>query len=230
MNRQKTTKDWQPKRPAKILLIGHDPRLHKSDTRAEYALFANYFFQNITRLQSDRRKFNLAKSAIEMVIYLTANNYSPDEIYITNLYNGILVAPKRKTVLIPSDKVKTEIARLKKIVWNNPTIEYIFPMSLQVNYWLQKYGFYEANNEFLADSEPSARGIKNNPPYFQAKKSGTFKLICGQRFRFNFGNQIVIPILHAKNFPLKARFYNSYHDCYEGIVNYFIQKNRVGLA
>lgn len=220
----KKTKDWHSILPAKILLIGHDPRLQKSDTLAEYALFANYFFQKIDKSPSDKSKYNLAKSAIDMLTYLTANKYLPEKVYITNLCNCSLAhAPKGKTVLIPPEKIENEIKKLKEIVTENPKIEYIFPMSLQVNYWLQKYEFYEANAEFLSGTEPNTKGIENNPPYFQPKKLGTFKLICGNRYKFNYGNQIVIPILHTKNYPLKWRFYQSYNDCYEKIINYFKQ-------
>ena len=38
------TLDWKPREPPRALLIGHDPRLQKSNTQAEYVLFANYYF------------------------------------------------------------------------------------------------------------------------------------------------------------------------------------------
>ncbi|MHA1231924.1 MAG: hypothetical protein ACTSPQ_14890 [Candidatus Helarchaeota archaeon] len=218
-------KDWQSLTNPKILLIGHDPRLQKSNTIADYALFANFYFDKINKSPQDKSKYNFAKSAFDMLSYLTNNQYSPEEIYITNLYNDVLEhAPKGRTVLIPPEKIPTEIERLKKIIDNNPTIKYIFPMSLQVNYWLQKYKFYEQNTEFLDQTKPSSNGIKNEPPYFQPKKTGTFKLICGKRYKYNYGKQIVIPILHAKNYPLKGRFLQSYGNCYKNIVNYFKKK------
>ena len=221
-----STKDWQPLFEPKILLIGHDPRLQKSNTIAEYALFANFYFDRINNSPRNQSKYNFAKSAFDMLLYLTNGRYEPEEIYITNLYNDILEhAPRGKTVLIPPEKISTQIERLREIIKKNSTIEYIFPMSLQVNYWLQKFGFYECHTEFLAMTEPSRKGMKNERPYFQPRKTGTFKLICGKRCKYNFGKQIVIPILHAKNYPLKGRFLQAYGECYKNIKNYFKQKS-----
>lgn len=64
-------KDWNPFeqldiRP-KVLLIGHDPCLRKSDTIAAYALFSDYYFKFKSEPLngSDRRKYGLAKNSFE---------------------------------------------------------------------------------------------------------------------------------------------------------------------
>ena len=147
------TKDWPSKGKAKLLLIGHDPRLRETDTIAEYALFANYYFASEPKAPSEKRKFGLAKSTFEHVFYLTMNKIKPEEIYVTNLCNDALPhAPKGKSVLIPQDIAADGVVRLHEILKQNASITYILPMSLQVNYWLQKLEFYNSHNNFISDT------------------------------------------------------------------------------
>lgn len=47
---------------AKVLVIGHDPRLQKSNTIAEYCFFADYFFRPLPKSPSELRKYKLAES------------------------------------------------------------------------------------------------------------------------------------------------------------------------
>ena len=51
------TKPWIPENP-KALVIGHDPRLNRSDTIAEYSLFADYYFQSIRTRTSEKKNMN----------------------------------------------------------------------------------------------------------------------------------------------------------------------------
>lgn len=215
------TQDWRTDKKAKALIIGHDPRLQESDTIAEYALFANYYFSPEPKRFAEKRKFFLAKSAFDQILFLTNNKISPDSIYITNLCNdGLPHAPKGKTVFIPEIKAREGIEHIEKILRENSSIEYIFPMSLQVNYWLQKLGFYSSNNFFVEDSEPKDKGLRNSEQFYEPKKTSTFLKICGNIFKVNDGKQTVIPTLHSKNFPLKGKFLN-YADCYNSIQMFF---------
>lgn len=217
-----STRDWKSIKEVKILVIGHDPRLQKSDTIAEYVLFADYYFREIPKNNSEKRKYELAKSTFEHIEYLTKGNFYPENIYLTNLCNSALEhAPKVKTVLIHKDKAESGLLNIEKILSDNSTIEYIFPMSLQVNYWLQKLNFYSSNDEFLKFSEPKENGIKSIPPYFQPKKPKTFTMICGKAFSINNGKQKVVPILHTKNFPLKGKFLEAYERAYNEIRKMF---------
>jgi hypothetical protein len=51
------TNDWPAQIEPKALLIGHYPRLQKSDTSADYALFADYHFRNeIPTSPAEKRK------------------------------------------------------------------------------------------------------------------------------------------------------------------------------
>jgi hypothetical protein len=214
-------KDWKSKLPAKVLIIGHDPRLQKSDTIAEYALFADYYFQGEPKSKSEKHKYDLAKSTFEQILEITCDKFKPEEFYLTNLCNTALPhAPKGKTVLISEDKATAGIKHIRQILKENLTIEFIFPMSLQVNYWLQKLEFYSSDTDFVKETEPKEKGIKNTEPYFEAKKSRTFLKVCGNQYRITNGKQIVIPVLHSKNYPLKANF-SAYLSNYEKTRNIF---------
>ena len=215
------TNDWKSLDDAKIVVVGHDPRLQVSDTIATYAFFADYYFKPEPKSGSEKRKYGLAKSAFEHILYLTNNKFTPEQIYITNLCNDALPhAPKNKTVLIPKDKAIDGISNIRQILTTNPSIEIIFPMSQQVNYWLQKLEFYAGRKEFVENSEPKTKGLINTPPYFEPKKGRAFKLVCGNQYKVVNNKQLVIPILHTKNFPLKHNF-KTYEDCYQKITEYF---------
>ena len=216
------TLDWKPKENApRALLIGHDPRLQQSDTQAEYVLFANYFFDKTIKDRTFKSKYGLAVSAFNQITHITNGKIKSEEIYITNLCNSALPhAPKGKTVYIPEDKAIAGVENIKRIIEENQSIEYIFPMSLQVNYWLQKLGLYYSSAEFVEKSTPKTKGILNEPPYYEPKEKYTFLLICGRKYQVKEGTKIVIPILHAKCFPLNKQFV-AYEPAYERIRNYF---------
>ncbi|TVR84401.1 MAG: hypothetical protein EA412_00390 [Chitinophagaceae bacterium] len=216
------TLDWEPKENApRALLIGHDPRLQNSDTQAEYVLFANYFFDKTIKDRSFKSKYGLAASSFNQITNITSGKIKPEEVYITNLCNSALPhAPKGKTVYLPEDKAIEGFENIKRIITENPGIEYIFPMSLQVNYWLQKLGLYDSNDDFVEKSTPKTNGILNEPPYYEPKEKSTFQMICGNNYHVSEGAQTVIPILHAKCFPLNKQF-RAYKPAYERIRNYF---------
>jgi hypothetical protein len=216
------TLDWIPKEHTpRALLIGHDPRLQQSDTQAEYVLFANYYFDKTIKDRAFKSKYGLAASAFNQITHITNGKIKPEEIYITNLCNSALPhAPKSKTVYIPEEKAITGVENIKKIIDENSTIEYLFPMSLQVNYWLQNLGLYDSNDGFVEKSSPRTIGVQNEPPYYEPKEKSSFLMICGNNYKVKEGSQAVIPILHAKCFPLNKQF-RAYEPAYEKIRNYF---------
>ena len=215
------TEDWKAIETAKALVIGHDPRLQKSDTIAAFALFADYFFRVKPTSPSEMRKYGLAKATFDQITDITNGNIIPKIMYVTNLCNYPLPRTPDKTVLITIDKAKAGLENIKNILLNNPTIDYIFPMSMQVNYWLQKLGFYSSNNDFLVLSEPREVGLLSNPPYYKPIQQKTFTLICGNIYTVTDGYQKVIPILHVKNYPLKGNFLEAYGLLYDHIRKYF---------
>jgi len=215
------TLDWKSKEEAKALVIGHDPRLQKSDTIANFVLFADYFFKDKPKSSSERQKFELAKSTFDQILKITNGIITPEEIYITNLCNESLPhAPKGKTVLIPEIKAIEGLKNIENILKENPTIEYVFPMSLQVNYWLQKLNFYHSSTDFVNKTEPKTKGIECVNPYFEPKESRTFLMICGNQYKIENGNQIIIQFCHSKNYPIKGNF-SAYQENYKNIHNYF---------
>jgi hypothetical protein len=215
------TQDWKPLKSPKALLIGHDPRLQTSDTIAEYALFANYFFDISIKDKAFKHKYGLSASAFSQITEITNGKIKPDEIYVTNFCNSALPhAPKGKTVFISLEKAKEGFDNILRILQENPGIEYVFPMSLQVNYWLQKLGLYDSENGFVESSTPRESGIQSVNPYFEPAKPRTFLLVCGNKYKALNTNQVVIPILHAKCYPLNDRF-KAYRPAYKKIMAYF---------
>lgn len=214
-------KDYGNIKKAKVLVIGHDPRLKLSDDIAEYCFYADYKFKADIKDKKDKRKKEFSKAVYDYIFELTNNKYNVDEIYFTNLCNDELPhAPKKKTVYIPIDKAKEGIKRIKDIL-NNSDIEFIFAMSLQVNYWLQELGFYSSNNEFLKNTIICDKGKLSINPYFKTIKSGTFKEICGNIYTVDGSKAKIIPILHVTQYPLRSFMKNHYGESLETIKCYF---------
>jgi hypothetical protein len=209
------TKPWGDLSKAKILVIGHDPRLQNSDTIADYCFYANYFFKEIPKRGNELQKYKLAESVFSYISYLTNYKFLADEYYITNLCNISLPhAPKGKTVLIPAEIAKKGIEDIEEFL-KNSEIKLIFAMSQQVNYWLQKLGFYDADVKYLKMAEPKEKGLISEQLYYEPRKSSAFKRICGKKYIVD-GKYALFPILHVKNYPFKGRFKRSYE---KGIFN-----------
>ncbi|MCC7186401.1 MAG: hypothetical protein IT185_09195 [Acidobacteria bacterium] len=115
-------------------MMGHDPRLQRSETRAEYALFANFFFKPVPTSPNALAKYKLAKSLFDYVRALASQGYHVDQIVVTNLCNAALPhAPKGKTVLITEQHARAGIADIHHILSQSTqsTVEVIFAMSQQ---------------------------------------------------------------------------------------------------
>ncbi len=217
-------RDWGDIEKAKILVIGHDPRLRDSDTIAEYCFFANYYFKEKLTSNSDKRKYALANNTFEQILYLTNNKYCVRDIFLTNLCNEELPhAPRNKTVLIPYEKARQGLSHILKIL-EKGKIEYIFTLSLQVNYWLQKLKFYNAEKDFLEAAEPKQKGVDNSQPFYEPMRPKSFQLICGNVYNSQDRRYKVIPILHPKNYPLTGNFL-CYQIQYDRVRNYFYKLN-----
>jgi hypothetical protein len=202
---------------ARVLVIGHDPRLQKSGTQAEYALFADYFFKPIPTRKSELAKYHLAEATFGYIGYLTSYKYPADQLVLTNLCNVALPhAPTGKTVLIPEEEAQVGVNAIRDLLGQS-NIEIIFVMSMQVNYWLQKLSFYPSITDFLKKAEPRARGISSKPPYYEPQQSKAFQLICGQCYTSD--NRKIVPILHVKNWPLRGAFAQAYRVSYENCIN-----------
>lgn len=224
----KRTKDYIPSKPPKVLLVGHDPRLRESPTIAEYALFADYHFSGLKKGQAWVSKKSFADLAYEQLRDLTGGKaFSDDEVYVTNLCNEELpnLPPEKCTMYIPRDKAEEGAKHIEQILMDNPTIQYVFPMSQQVNYWLQELCFYTSqNSEFLEDAIPNKTGEEHTPPYYEPKRGKAFLKICGKVFKPNnqeLADRVsIFPILHCRCYPLGDRF-KAYEKCYDEIRQWF---------
>ncbi|MBN1545152.1 MAG: hypothetical protein JW902_00670 [Syntrophaceae bacterium] len=202
---------------AKVLVIGHDPRLQDSHTLAGYALFGDYYFKPVPTRKNELAKYQLAEAVYSYIGHLTSNKYSPTQIVLTNLCNDALPhAPQGKTVYIPEKKARQGIDEIREIL-NGSSIELIFAMSLQVNYWLQQLGFYPAVDEFLSSAKPKERGVTNKPPYYNPTRGRAFTLICGKQYQTT-DQRIVVPILHVKNWLLRGSFAKAYAESMEACI------------
>jgi hypothetical protein len=199
------------------MVIGHDPRLRRSNTQAQHAFFGDYYFRPIPRQASERAKYQLAERVFSCAAQLTSHRYTADQLVLTNLCNKMLARPPaRHTVLIPQEEAQVGIAAIRDILAHSQ-VELIFAMSEQVNYWLQRLGFYEAVPEFVRRAEPAARGLTHDPPFFSPRQTGGFQLICGRHYAV--GDAQLYPILHVKNWPLRGVFKKAYAQAYDRLIN-----------
>ncbi len=203
---------------ARVLVIGHDPRLQISNTLAGHTFFADYYFKPISSQRSERAKYKLAEAVFDYVSTLTNQMYSAEQVVLTNLCNTALPhAPKGKTVYIPEEEACQGIREIEDIL-KGSEIQVILAMSLQVNYWLQTLGFYPAVDEFLIRAEPKERGVTCEPPYYEPARDRPFLLICGKQYHTK-DRRSIFPVLHVKHWPLKGRFAEAYAEPMEACIN-----------
>lgn len=199
---------------ARVMLVGHDPRLQRSNTVAPYSLFADYYFRPKPKGGAEARKYGLAASAFAMVRDLTGGMVAPKEVLVTNLCNRALPhAPKGKTVLIPPQEAKHGVSELRRLL-DGSSVQVILAMSQQVNYWLQRLGFCSSNDEFLAAAEPQEPGLQHDPPFYNPRRPRAFTLVCGNRCGGPSGVP-VFPVVHVKNWPLRGKFRDAYGEAHE---------------
>lgn len=78
---------------ATILVIGHDPRLQRSQAEAEVAFFLDYLARPRPASRSEARKYDLAQAVRDYVNELAGREVPPAELYVTNLCNEFLNRP-----------------------------------------------------------------------------------------------------------------------------------------
>ena len=206
------TKPFGDPRKARIMVVGHDPRLQSSDTIANYAFFSDYYFKEIPRPSAEKRKYRFAESVFSMVRDITGGHVQPDEVLLTNLCNRALPhAPKGKTVLIPEAEAKKGIAEIAGLI-SGSSIKVILAMSQQVNYWLQELHYCDSDSLFVNESKPKPIGLASSPPFYMPRKPRAFLRVCGRAFE-SLGGCMVVPVLHAKQWPLNSRM-TAYRPCY----------------
>lgn len=176
------TKVFGDRSKARVLVIGHDPRLQGSNTVAEYCFFADYYFRPIPVKKSELAKYKLGESLFSYIAWLTSNKYSANELLITNLCNRALKrypSAKGKTVLIPEEYAQEGLATINDIL-KSSRIELILAMAQQVNYLLQKLGFYSSTENYLEKSRPKEKAASSG--YYEPVGSSPFLGVCGNRY------------------------------------------------
>lgn len=199
------TRCWGSPETARVLVIGHDPRLQDSSTLADYCFFSDYYFRDKPTVRSELAKYQLAEALFVCIRDLTGGRTSDEELLVTNLCNQALPSPVgRRTVLLPRREVERGLRDLRALLTGSQ-ISLILAMSQQVNYWLQVLGFYPADALFVEESTPKEIGTRSDPPYYEPSRPGAFKRICGKEFIAD-GQYSLFPILHVKSYPLKGKF------------------------
>lgn len=212
-------KDLKAENSAKVLVVGEDSNLQWSNTVSEYVMFADYFFRSFPADHGERARNVESRSLFDHILYLTNEVIKPKDIYVTSLCRDYVEqAPKGKRTLIPEAKAITGVDHVKWILEQNPSIRYVFVMSLQANYWFQQLGFYGSDNEkFLHGAQPRRVGLESFPPFYQPVDAKQFQTICGEIFDAKEFSVRVIPILPVKDFPLSDRSFDLYGAAYDKI-------------
>lgn len=200
---------------ANILVIGHDPRLQRSRAEASVHLFLDYLAHDRPSSRSEARKHDLAQAFWDYVRELAGRDMSLEELFVTNLCNEFLEhTPGSGTVLVPDDKAQRGVEEIE----NAATIghfQVILPMAVQPFYHLCRLGFIDEDTElvrrFLAGARP--RASKAAQGIYVQSGSAPFLAVCGQRFHHR--GIPVVPVLHVKQWPLKARMIRYDHPMQE---------------
>lgn len=137
---------------ATILLIGHDPRLQRSDAEAEVALFMNYLLRPKPGQRSEARKYELAQAVLHYVAELAGREVRLEELFVTNLCNEFLPhAPAGATVLIPDAQAQRGVQEIARTVAAG-RFRVVLPMSQQVFYRYASSALWKTGLSWLSTS------------------------------------------------------------------------------
>lgn len=193
---------------ATILIIDHDPRLQNSMAEAEKAFFFEYLerFPARPTYGPDTRKYDLAHAVWDYVNELADRCIPLEQFFVTNLCNEFLPSSQgRGTVLIPDKLAERGVNEIRQIV-SNGNFRLILPMSVQVFYHLCRLGFIDEDDETILTFIHKARPVDSKVDQGVYKTNGIapFLDVCGKLFHHR--GIPLIPIVHVKQWPLKARF------------------------
>ena len=192
---------------ARILVIGHDPRLQRSDAQAQYAFFLNYLEEPRQTRSSERRKYDFASSVVNYIRHLGGPSVALEDMFFTNLCNEFLERPiAGGTVLITDDAAERGIQAIEGILLSG-SFKVILSMAPQVLYHLVRLDFVTNPDEnllaFLKTARPSpAATIKR--AYVPVGRN-PFLEVCGRKYYHRSDGVPIIPIVHVKQWPLNNR-------------------------
>lgn len=198
---------------AKILVVGHDPRLQQSAAEALYPFFFEYLQssslpdQSFPAARPENRaaaaKYDLALALIDYIRFLTAYPVESADLYLTNLCNQFLPRPAaRGTILIPDDIAESGVADLARTVAHG-NFQVIVPMSQQVFYQLCRLGFVEGQQERRQSFQERARPKPDRAAVgiYSPARPAAFLDVCGEVF---YHDRVpVVPVVHVKLWPLR---------------------------
>lgn len=225
------TSDWTSILKAKVLLIGENSTLQWKDEVVEYAMFLDYFFKAPPSDLGERSRYSEAGNVFRYLEHITAGECKPETVYGTLLSNDALNRPpKGKHIYVPEREAKEGVRYIKSLLKENPTIEYIFAMGLQTNYYLQKLEFYncgELTEQFVKGAEPRRVGLSSYDRFYQPVNAKPFRDVCFNIYDVTeFKGVKIIPILPAKSFPLRDSELTNYGDNLEKLRLSFAKKEQ----
>lgn len=223
------TKDWTAVVTPRVLLVGENATLQWSDQVIEYVMFLDYYFRDKPYDHGERSRYKEAQSILRCINELSSDRYRAQEVYATNLSMEQLKRPPHgKHLFIPESEAVLGMKRIYKILVDNPTIETVFLMSLQVNFWMQTFGFYSSDEQFVHAAQPRRAGITESKPYYQPVDAKAFNNVCGNVYHCKIGERAinVVPILPAKDYPLYGANIGRFSAAYEKVKEYFAAMNK----
>jgi len=193
---------------ATILVIGHDPRLQNSQAEAEKAFFFEYLekYQVRPPYGPYARKYELAHAVWDYVNNLARRRINLDQFYVTNLCNEFLPSSHGKGTVLITDKLAEDgVDSIRQIV-SNGNFSLILPMSVQVFFHLCRLNFIDEKDENVFSFIDKARPIssKIDQGVYATVGKAPFLEVCGRLFHYR--GIPLVPIVHVKQWPLKARF------------------------
>lgn len=191
---------------AKVLVVGHDPRLQRSNAEAEFA----FFFEFLTRSPINKgevQKKGLALAVCRYIDWLAGRELPHEQLYVTNLCNEFLKRQQPGVIYIPEAQARRGVEALTKAVGKGQ-FKVIIPMAEQTFYWLCQLGFVEDADErvqtYLQAAHPKA--AKAQQGVYIKTGQASFVAVCGQRFHHQ--GIPIIPVLHVNRWqwPLPPRW------------------------
>ena len=192
---------------ARILIIGHDPRLQRSDTQAQYAFFLNYLEKPRPTHPAERHKYDFASSVVNYVRQLGGPSIWLEDMFFTNLCNEFLEHPINSGTVLITDEAAKRGAQAIESILSGGSFKVILPMAPQVFYHLVRLGFVANPDEnlltFLRAARPSPAAVVRKA-YVPVGRS-PFLGICGRKYRHRSDGVPIIPVVHVKQWPLNNR-------------------------
>lgn len=220
------TADWPAVAKTKAILIGENSTLQWKDEVIEHAMFLDYYFNHPPYDLGERSRYSEAKTIFETILELTDGVCRPENIHGTLLSNEILARPpKGKHLFVPENEAASGLNHIKALLKRYPSVEYIFAMGLQTNYYLQKLGLYscgELADDFIHGSQPRRIGLESYHQYYQPVDAKPFREVCFKRYKLaDYPNIEIIPILPVKSYPLAGSDLNNYGENFQQLKDSF---------